>query len=321
MTRPAVIRHHADLWLEEVFTTHKDVEYMNDAYYFMRGEVEHLNHKKTEKEWRFYIMEIVGDHFFYNKYLKGDFQFYKNLNIISQGLEDDKYINNTPMVIFTEKKTRAINKASEALRAAKYYSTGQIPHFECINIAEYFMNTVGDSDEVYLVGLVDFDPAGDNIFETVSKKVQLILDAHGSGLHLKSIQVQYGTDYHDITSKYKTFTLSTNMKNALCQKWILDGKPLGVEFNNVHDRALHLERTILENVSPFFVKDLSEARVMETLFQDLLESDEEYQDLLGKLKEIERKHRATSEDGEAIFSETWSTPISFGSVKNMTEIV
>ncbi len=316
LSRPATIKKYVDRFL----ATGKPVEYLRDIWYDMKGEIEHLkNPKHSEKEWDSYVNEHIGNYIF-DLYLAGDFSIYRRLELLSQGLLEDDYANNTPMVIFTEKKTRTINKISLALRAAKYYSTGQIPHFECVNIADYLVSAAGIAEEVYLIGLTDYDPAGEIIFRSLCRRVEKILAAREIGLHLIGIQVEYGDSYEDITTKYKKFTLSTNKNNHGCQEWIKKEQPYGVEFNVIEDRSEHLERTILENIAPAFVKDLSEARVRASLYDDLLRNDKEYQELLVKQRQIEQQHKKTAEEGEANFTPIWSTPISFGAVKGMTTI-
>ncbi len=319
MTRPATIKSFVD----EFLATGKRIEYLRDIWYFMKGDIEHIkNPKHTTKKWDTYVNDIIGKYIFEEHYLKGDFQIYNRLGIITQGLSEDNYIGNTPMVIFTEKKTRTINVMANALLAAKYYSTGQVPHFECVNIAEYLINTAGENDTetVYIITLTDYDPAGKTIRKSLARRVQKILNAKKTGLHLKMVNVRYGTSYNDIITTYKNFTLSTNKKNHGCQKWIKAGMPTGVEFNNIDDRAAHLQRTIFKHISPEFVKRLSEIRIRTSIYNDLLRDDKIYQRVLRLKQKIEDKHRDTADNGDATFDENWTTPISWSSVKNMTTI-
>lgn len=315
LSRPATIKS----WVDQFLATGMEVEYLRDVWYYMKGDIQHIKFPHySEKQWDEYVNQHIGTYIF-ELYLGGDFSIYDRLSIISTGLLEDNYENNTPMVIFTEKKTRTINTAADALRAAKYYSTGQIPHFECVNVAEYLMDNVGEDGAAYIIGLVDYDPSGDVIFNSLVGRVRSILEMHGD-VELFSFQVEYGKSYSGIISKYKTFSLSTNPKNLPCQSWINSGRPHGVEFNNVFDRAEHLEQNILLNIDPEFVRQLSESRVRAVIYHDLLNEDDEYQEILIRKQEIEEMHQDTADNGEAVFTPIWGTPITQKSVRKMTVI-
>lgn len=320
MTRPAIIRTHIDAFLE----TGEEVENLRDIWYKFKHKIEYLKpeptkkKKWTEADWSDYVNEKIGSHLF-DLYLKGDTSIYSRLNIITTGLSNLGYLNNTPVVLFSEKRTRALDNATKALLCGRYTSEGQIPSFETVNIAEYLLDT-SISGNVYLIGLTDYDPAGENIFKTLVEKVTASLALLDQNITLHSATVSYGNDYMSIINSYDSFTLSTNPKNMLNKPWIEIGHTQGVELNVMPDKKERIEDLIMDFVDPVTMEFISLERAKATALHDLHVNDSEYLRLTDELSNREAELEAQIDDMRVTFNPIWGTSISTKKIENMTTL-
>ncbi len=232
------------------------------------------------------------------------------------------YEDNTPIVLFSEKRTRSFIQATDALLCGRYESVGQIPSFEAVNIAEYLVDAaLHDYSEVYLIALTDFDPAGVSIYNSLSKKVEQAIALLNPTLKLVSHSIPYGIDYDDAIANNITYTLGTSLKNKLNQAWITTGRPLGIELNVLPDKDILLEDAMLKLVDPSIVESLSLGRAKRTALADVLAHDEEYQQLLKRLEERKQELELPITTSEHIFNNTWATSITRKSVREMTILI
>ncbi len=314
-SRPAVIREHVDAFL----ATGQTIENIRDIWYQFKGDIEHIKHK-TDSEWDEYVNGHIGDYLF-KLYLAGNTEIYSQLNIITTGLSNAGYTMNTPIVLFSEKRTRTLERATQALLCGRYESVGQIPSFEAVNIAEYLeFNSLPDSNEVYIIALTDFDPAGESIFNSLVKKVKQSLSLLDPHLKLISHSIPYGEDYAHAIANNDFYTLGTSLQNKLNQAWITTGRPYGIELNVLPDKGQLMEDMILEHVDPSIVEALSVSRAREFALQELLSSDKKYQELLQQLAAKRAEFEDAVENTDYTFDETWATPITSKSVREMTTL-
>ncbi len=291
------------------------VENIRDIWYKFKGDIEHLK-KMPDDKWDIYVNHLIGE-YLYELFLDGDITIYSRLNVITKGLGNDSHTYNTPIVLFTEKPTRSTEVLSDALLCGVYNSTGQIPSFESVNIAEY-LNRTAKHNKAYLIAITDYDPSGESIFHSLAVKVKNDLALINPDIEFSAIPVLFGSDYEDIVSHYPTYTLSTNKQNKLNQSWIEKGQTLGVELNVVENKAELLESAILQYVAPEVVETLSRHRWKKQKEEALLASDERYKQLHEELRKRVEDIRDEVESMETVFDANWSTPIDVDGVKDMT---
>lgn len=309
------IRKKLTTYIDQFLATGETVENIRDIWYKFKGNIEYLKNKPDDK-WDVYVNHLIGE-YLYELFLDGDVSIYSRLNLITKGLSNDKHTYSTPIVLFTEKPTRSTDILSEALQCGIYSSTGQIPSFETVNIAQ-FLNSTAKHDKAYLIAITDYDPSGESIFHSLAVKVKNDLGLINPDIEFTAIPVLFGRGYEDIVSHYPTYTLSTNKQNKLNQAWINNGQTLGVELNVVENKAELLESVILKSVAPEVVEELSRYRWKKQKEEEMLASDERYRQLHEELKHRVADIREEVESMETVFDAKWSTPIDVDGVKKMT---
>ncbi len=309
------IRKELTAYIDAFLATGEKVENLRDIWYKFKGDIEHLKTMPDEK-WDIYVNHLIGE-YLYERFLDGDVTIYSRLNIITKGLGNDAHSFNTPIVLFTEKPTRSIDRLAEALLCAIYSSTGQIPSFESVNIAQY-LNRTAKHDKAYLIAITDYDPSGESIFHSLATKVASDLKLINPAIDFKAIPVSFGDSYEEITARYPTYTLSTNQRNALNQAWIEKGQTLGVELNVVEHKEQLLESVILDFVAPEVVKQLSRHRWEKQQEEQMLAQDPHYQKLHEELKKRVAQIKADVASVQTRFDPAWSPPIDVTAVMNMT---
>jgi len=307
------------VFINEFLDTREEVENLRDIWYKIKHKIEHLNTTRSDDDWDTYVNEIIGEHLYRDKFLCGDIAIYEKLNVITKALEDPEKQNKTPIVLFSEKTTRAIDNAATSLLCAKYNSTGQIPSFEAVKVAEYLIETAIDN-KAYIVGLTDYDPAGESIFKSLVTKVKESIAILYPLIELHQISIKYGSDYKEIIDTYDSFTLSTNPKNKVNQVWIKDGRTKGVELNVLPDKQKMFEDAILKQIDPSVVEQLSKARAINRYYHELLSKDEEYLKLMKLVKDKEVELSKVANDAEYEFKAEWNG-IDFINVRDMTQRV
>lgn len=310
------IRKKLTTYIDQFLATGETVENIRDIWYKFKGDIEYLKNKPDDK-WDIYVNHLIGE-YLYELFLNGDVTIYSRLNLITKGLSNDNHTYSTPIVLFSEKPTRSTDILSEALLCGIYSSTGQIPSFESVNIAE-FLNRTAKNNKAYLIAITDFDPSGESIFNSLALKVKNDLGLINPDIEFKAIPILFGNGYEDIVSHYPTYTLSTNKQNKLNQAWINNGQTLGVELNVVENKAELLESAILSSVAPEVVEELSRYRWKKQKEEVMLASDEYYKQLHEELKQRVADIREEVEAMETVFDAKWSTPIDVDGVKNMTK--
>ncbi len=310
------IRKKLTTYIDQFLATGETVENIRDIWYKFKGDIEFLKNKPDDK-WDIYVNHLIGE-YLYELFLDGDVTIYSRLNLITKGLGNDKHTYNTPIVLFTEKPTRSTEVLSEALLCGVYNSTGQIPSFESVNIAEY-LNRTAKHNKAYLIAITDYDPSGESIFHSLAVKVKNDLGLINPNIEFTAIPVLFGSGYEDIVSHYPTYTLSTNKQNKLNQVWINNGQTLGVELNVVENKAELLESAILRSVAPEVVEELSRYRWKKQKEEEILASDEQYRKLHEALRQRVDDIRDEVEAMETVFEAKWSIPIDVDGVKDMTK--
>lgn len=309
------IRKKLTYYVDAFLATDQTVENIRDIWYKIKGDVEHLKNTSDDK-WDRYVNSLIGE-YLYEKFLDGDVTIYNRLNIITKGLSNDTHQYNTPIVLFTEKATRSKDILAQALLCGIYSSTGQIPSFETVKIAE-FINRTAKHNKAYLIAITDFDPSGESIFHSLAVKVKNDLKIINPDIEFIAIPVLFGNDYDDIVSHYPTYTLSPNKKNKLNQAWIEKGHSLGVELNVVENKAELLEQAILKMVAPEVVEDLSRHMWNKEQEARMLSSDKTYTELHEKLNKRMAEIKDEIESMETLFDPKWPMPIDTKSIENMT---
>jgi len=310
------IRKKLTAYIDQFLAMGETVENIRDIWYKFKGDIEYLKNKPDDK-WDIYVNHLIGE-YLYELFLDGDVSIYSRLNLITKGLSNDKHTYNTPIVLFTEKPTRSTDILSEALLCGIYSSTGQIPSFESVNIAE-FLNRTAKHNKAYLIAITDFDPSGESIFLSLALKVKNDLGLINPDIEFTAIPVLFGSGYEDIISHYPTYTLSTNKQNKLNQAWINNGQTLGVELNVVENKAELLETVILDSVAPEVVEELSRYRWKKQKEEEMLAGDERYKLLHEELRQRVDDIKEEIEAMETVFVTKWSKPIDVDGVKNMTK--
>jgi hypothetical protein len=309
------IRKKLTAYIDQFLETGETVENIRDIWYKFKGDIEYLKNMPDDK-WDIYVNRLIGE-YLYELFLDGDVTIYDRLNLITKGLSNDTHTYNTPIVLFTEKPTRSTDSLSEALQCGIYSSTGQIPSFESVNIAQY-LNRTAKHNKAYLIAITDFDPSGESIFHSLAVKVKTDLGLINPDIEFTAIPILFGKGYEDIVSHYPTYTLSTNKQNKLNQSWIEKGQTLGVELNVVENKAELLEAAILKSVAPEVAEDLSRHRWKKEKEEAMLASDERYKQLHEELRQRVADIREEVESMETVFDAKWSTPIDADGVKDMT---
>jgi hypothetical protein len=309
------IRKKLTAYIDAFLATGESVENIRDIWYKFKGDIEPLKNMPDDK-WDIYVNRLIGE-YLYELFLDGDVTIYSRLNIITKGLSNDTHTYNTPIVLFTEKPTRSTDRLSEALLCGIYSSTGQIPSFESVNIAEY-LNRTAKHNKAYLIAITDFDPSGESIFDSLATKVRTDLHLIDPDIEFTAIPVLFGSGYEDIVSHYPTYTLSGNKRNKLNQAWITKGQTLGVELNVVENKAELLESVILKSVAPEVVEDLSRHRWKKEREEVMLASDKRYLELHEQMKQRVSEIRDEVASMETVFDAEWTTPIDADGVKDMT---
>jgi hypothetical protein len=309
------LRKKLTRYIDAFLATGETVENLRDIWYKFKGDIEPLKNMKDDM-WDIYVNHLIGE-YLYELFLDGDIEIYSRLNIITKGLSNDAHAYNTPIVLFAEKPTRSTDQLAEALLCGIYSSTGQIPSFESVNIAEYLNNTARHN-KAYLIAITDYDPSGESIFHSLAKKVENDLLLINPDIDFTAVHIVFGDSYEAIVSHYPTYTLSTNKKNPLNQAWIKIGHTLGVELNVVENKARLLENALLDFVSPEVVEALSRYRWKKHKEETLLAGDKRYQELHEALKRHVADIRDAVEAMETVFDAKWSPPIDADGVKNMT---
>ncbi|MDM5271701.1 hypothetical protein PGH07_05900 [Sulfurovum sp. zt1-1] len=310
------IRKKLTAYIDQFLATGDSVENIRDIWYKFKGEIEYLKNMPDDK-WDIYVNRLIGE-YLYELFLDGDVTIYSRLNVITKGLSNDTHTYNTPIVLFSEKPTRSTDMLSEALLCGIYSSTGQIPSFESVNIAQY-LNRTAKHNRAYLIAITDFDPAGESIFGSLAQKVENDLKLINPDIEFTSIPILFGSGYEDIVSHYPTYTLSGNKRNKLNQAWIDKGQTLGVELNVVENKAELLEAAILKSVAPEVAEELSRHRWKQQKEEEMLASDKRYTQLHEQLKQRIADIREEVESMETVFDAKWSTPIDVDGVKDMTK--
>jgi len=309
------IRKKLTTYIDQFLATGETVENIRDIWYKFKGDIEYLKNMPDDK-WDIYVNHLIGE-YLYELFLDGDVTIYSRLNVITKGLSNDSHTYNTPIVLFTEKPTRSTDILSEALLCGIYSSTGQIPSFESVNVAEY-LNRTAKYNKAYLIAITDFDPSGESIFHSLAVKVKTDLELINPDIEFTAIPVLFGSGYDAIVSHYPTYTLSGNKHNKLNQTWIEKGHTLGVELNVVENKAELLESAILKSVAPEVVEELSQYRWKKHKEEAMLASDRRYMELHEQLRERVDDIRKEVEAMETVFDAKWSTPIDSDSIKDMT---
>ena len=309
------IRKKLTTYIDQFLDTGETVENIRDIWYKFKGDIEYLKNMPDDK-WDIYVNRLIGE-YLYELFLDGDVMIYDRLNLITKGLSNDTHTYNTPIVLFTEKPTRSTDSLSEALLCGIYSSTGQIPSFESVNIAQYLSRTA-KHNKAYLIAITDFDPSGESIFHSLSVKVKADLGLINPDIDFTPISVLFGKGYEDIVSNYPTYTLSSNKQNMLNKTWIEKGQTLGVELNVVENKTELLESAILKSVAPEVAEELSRHRWKKEKEEAMLASDKRYKQLHEELRQRVDDIRGEVESIETVFDAKWSTPIDADGVKNMT---
>ena len=309
------IRKQLTAYIDQFLETGETVENIRDIWYKFKGDIEHLKNMPDDK-WDIYVNRLIGE-YLYELFLDGDVTIYDRLDLITKGLSNDSHTYNTPIVLFTEKPTRSTDTLSEALLCGIYSSTGQIPSFESVNIAQY-LNRTAKHNKAYLIAITDFDPSGESIFHSLAVKVKTDLGLINPDIEFTAIPILFGKGYEDIVSHYPTYTLSTNKQNKLNQSWIEKGQTLGVELNVVENKAELLEAAILKSVAPEVAEELSRHRWKKEKEESMLASDKRYKQLHEELRQRVAEIREEVESLETVFDPKWSTPIDADGVKGMT---
>ena len=309
------IRKKLTAYIDQFLETGETVENIRDIWYKFKGDIEPLKNMPDDK-WDIYVNRLIGE-YLYELFLDGDVAIYDRLDLITKGLSNDSHTYNTPIVLFTEKPTRSTDTLSEALLCGIYSSTGQIPSFESVNIAQY-LNRTAKHNKAYLIAITDFDPSGESIFHSLAVKVKTDLRLINPDIEFTAIPILFGKGYEDIVSHYPTYTLSTNKQNKLNKAWIEKGQTLGVELNVVENKAELLEAAILKSVAPEVAEDLSRHRWKKEKEETRLATDERYKQLHEELRQRVADIREEIESMETVFDAKWSTPIDVDGVKDMT---
>ncbi len=309
------IRKKLTTYIDQFLATGETVENIRDIWYKFKGDIEYLKNMPDDK-WDIYVNRLIGE-YLYELFLDGDVTIYDRLNVITKGLSNDTHTYNTPIVLFTEKPTRSTDSLSEALLCGIYSSTGQIPSFESVNIAQY-LNRTAKYNKAYLIAITDFDPSGESIFHSLAIKVKNDLGLINPDIEFTAIPILFGKGYEDIVSHYPTYTLSTNKQNKINQSWIEKGQTLGVELNVVENKAELLESAILKSVAPEVAEELSRYRWKKEKEETMLASDDRYKQLHEQLRQRVADIREEVESLETVFDAKWSAPIDVDGVKDMT---
>ncbi|UFH60365.1 hypothetical protein [Sulfurovum mangrovi] len=310
------IRKKLTGYIDRFLGTGESVENIRDIWYKFKGEIEDLKNMPDD-QWDIYVNRLIGE-YLYELFLDGDVTIYSRLNLITKGLSNDTHTYNTPIVLFSEKPTRSTDLLSEALLCGIYSSTGQIPSFESVNVAQY-LNRTAEHNKSYLIAITDYDPSGESIFHSLAEKVKTDLELINPDIEFTAIPIVFGESYEEIVSRYPTYTLSTNKKNKLNQAWIDQGQTLGVELNVVENKAELLEAAILKSVAPEVVEALSRHRWKQGKEEVMLASDKRYLELHEQMKERVAEIREEVEEMETVFDAEWSTPIDVEGIKGMTK--
>ncbi len=295
--------------VDEFLETGIEVENIRDIWYNRKQEF--MDIPNDNAEWHKTVNGFIGDRLF-ELYLSGDFEIYNRLGIISNGL-DSKYTQ-TPLVVFSEKQTRATTNACSVLSAGRYSSQGQIPNFEIVNIANYLISTAKDN-LCAIVGITDYDPSGLNIWENLVTKLDRVLQVLNPDMILYAKLVSYGVDYDRIVDTYDTFELSKHPVNRI---WRRDGHVLGVEMNVVANKQELLEELILKKIPAWLVETVSVYRAKDELRDELISASEEVRELQKKLDEAMRRIDDEVDTHQFTFKGKWGNELSYAAVRGMT---
>ena len=191
------VRKKLTKYIDAFLETGTKVENLRDIWYKFKGDIEHLKNMPDDK-WDIYVNHLIGE-YLYELFLDGDIEIYNRLNIITKGLSNDDHTYNTPIVLFAEKPTRSTDQLADALLCGIYNSTGQIPSFESVNVAQY-LNRTARHNQAYLIAITDYDPSGDSIFHSLAEKVEDDLKLINQGIEFTAVHIIFGDTYEEIVS-------------------------------------------------------------------------------------------------------------------------
>lgn len=311
MSRRLTQKEQIEALTDEFLATGETVENIRDIWYRIKGEA--LEIENNSSKWDKTVNSIIGTHL-WELFLAGDKEIYSRLNILTKGLEA---AGELPLVVFSEKTTRATSSICRNLRAGRYSSQGQIPSFEIVHLANYMVRH-SVNDMAFLVGIVDYDPAGLAIWESLVERLELAIKVLSPDTMFMAKLVSYGDSYEAITSKYDTYELSNDKINYSWRE--KENRPLGVEMNVVFDKAELLEETILKTLAPWAVKPLSLQLAKESKLWDLESENEEISSLQTQIEEVRSQLKEEIEDMEATFDKEWVRPIGYFSLGSMTTL-
>jgi len=257
MTRAAAVRAFVDAFL----ATGREANTIRTIWYQIKHQLQPWQHDgQTEAEFSEAVTETIGAHL-WSLFIEGDVDIYERLDITSKALERREL----PIILFCEKQLPDFDFVAEEIEGSVYLSSGQIPNFEIAQMARLLQS----EQDVYLVTMTDFDPAGEEISRSFAQKLQMALDAFSGG----STTVRHGTvAFHDPLTRYNTYALSENQQ----KKW--ENGALGVELDTIpkEERVDAIKETLASLLPLELFRELSLERARKTAFHARLEQSGEY---------------------------------------------
>ena len=259
------------LYVDEFLSTGEKADTIRTIWYQIKHKMQVFQESRTEKEFSDYICVLIGTHI-WHKFLEGDVGIYERLGIVSKVLEKKEL----PIILFCEKQLSDFHFINSEIESSVYLSSGQTPNFEIAELARLLQH----EEDVYLLTMGDFDPAGFDIQDQLASKLQQSLNAFGNGTKLHYARVVF----YDPLNRYQTYTLASEQK----LKWKYGAE--GVELDTIPklDRIESIKLGLEEILPLEMFESLALKRKRTVEYHSRLKNSQEHKTLKNQVEELEK---------------------------------
>ncbi len=259
-------------WMDENYS--RDNRTIRSIWYEMKSYIQECNisgYKRGGDLTDTSTTILIGA-YLWEKFVDGDYTIYgaiSNSSRVTSGV--------LPVVLFTEKNTLLPfgNNLSGHITSFEYNASGQTNSYEIANIILQLQEYWDDDTDLYIFGVVDFDKAGDNIYNTVIEKFSKFFNV---------IDNRFATSLDG----YVTF--------------IQPNGAVGVELDAIDDLQPLVYSQLEEFLPTHLFEELAVSYKRNKVFNSELRADKKYQKIEYKLEKRENKIRARVKSYEYIYN-------------------
>ncbi len=278
---------------------------IRDIWYQIKHKIQVYQYPlMTEKDFSDAVVDEIGT-YLWKLFTTTNQDVYNDLGITTKRIQS----GSQPIVLFVEKELPDYEFIQEDIEPYIYLSSGQPNLFEFAQLAE----SLQYDDNIYLVTMTDYDPAGLTIAATTFARLQEAVSALNPYATVHHIEVDIAW------LSYPTYQLSKDQ----VKKSIWDGFPLGVELNAVplEDRQEAIVEALDSIIDLDIFEELATQRRKQIEFNLALEESEPYQQNLLDKEEILDEIRTEINDAEYDFDTDRFDSFEFDKIVIMAERV